>query len=126
MIISKAKKPVDPEIRIYFCLVFWAFFSFSRLVISKAFFSLVADKPIFVVGETGGELDLLIRDNPKAGWFCDIENKFQIAKKIDGIATCNLGELKGFPRQTIEKEYNFSTLGIKYVKLFKELLDKKN
>ena len=93
---------------------------------SKAFFSLVADKPIFVVGENGGELDLLIRDNPKAGWFCDIENKFQIAKKIDGIATCNLGELKGFPRQTIEKEYNFSTLGIKYVKLFKELLDKKN
>ncbi len=90
---------------------------------SKAFFSLAADKPIFVLGDTGGELDLLIKDNPKAGWFCDIGNKSHIAKKIDEIATCNLEELKGFPRQSIEKEYNFSMLSFKYVKLFKELMD---
>lgn len=90
---------------------------------SKAYFSLAADKPILVIGEPDSELDLLIKDNPKIGWFCDSRYRSLIAKKIDEIAKLNFSELQGLPRSVIENQYSYKAASDKYVSLIKDVLN---
>lgn len=90
---------------------------------SKAYFSLAADKPILVVGESDTELDLLIKENPEIGWFCNSSDISAIAKKIDEIADLDLSKLRGSPRGVIESYYNYQIVSERYVRLIKEMID---
>lgn len=51
---------------------------------SKSYFSLAANRPILVVGDTGSELDLVLRED-NAGWFIDSSNKDAVADLISEI-----------------------------------------
>ena len=90
---------------------------------SKAYFSLAADKPILVIGEPNGELELLIKDNPKIGWFCDSRDRLLISKKIDEISELDFSELQGCPRDVIKNLYSFQTASDRYVRLIKDMLN---
>jgi len=90
---------------------------------SKAFFSLTAEKPILVVGEQNAELDLLIKEYPKIGWFCDVSDSSLIAKKIDEIANLDFSNLKGFSWNVIKSHCSYKIASARYVSLIKDMLD---
>ena len=90
---------------------------------SKAYFSLAADKPILVIGETGAELELLINDNPGIGWFCDCHDRLMISKKIDEISELDFSELEGGPKGVIENLYGYQAACDRYVRIIEEMIN---
>lgn len=90
---------------------------------SKAYFSMAVDKPILVIGDIGSELDLLVRENPRIGWFCDCRDKFSIAETIDEIAEVDLSKLEGYPKEVIESFYNFQSASDRYVDIIEGMCE---
>jgi len=85
---------------------------------SKAYFALAADKPIFVISDTGSELERLLREK-RIGWHCEPGNAKTIADKIDNIsheiATVKLES----SRDLISTEYDSKLILKKFVKEIK-------
>ena len=73
---------------------------------SKAYFSMAADKPILVVGDTDTELDLLLRERPAVGWHCPAGDPQALARAIDSICDDDLTLRKGAPRRLVEQLFN--------------------
>lgn len=88
---------------------------------SKAYFSMAADKPLFVIGEAHSELYSLLNESPEIGWFCDSGNISLISKKIDAISELDLKKFKGKPLETITCSYNYNILKHKYTDLLDDL-----
>ena len=88
---------------------------------SKAYFSLAADKPIFVIGDKGAELELLINDNSNIGWYCASYNTTEVANMLDEICEIDLSKYHNKPRSVIANKYNYNAAKAQYVAIINEL-----
>ena len=88
---------------------------------SKAYFSLAADKPIFVIGDKGAELELLIKDNSNIGWYCASYNTTEVANMFDEICEIDLSKYHNKPRSVIANKYNYNAAKAQYVAIINEL-----
>jgi hypothetical protein len=76
-----------------------------------------------VIGETGGELELLINDNPEIGWFCDCHDRLMISKKIDEISELDFSKLEGASKGVIENLYSYQAACDRYVRTIEEMIN---
>jgi hypothetical protein len=72
---------------------------------SKAYFSLAANKPLFVIGDKGSELELMMADHA-VGWFCDSSNPQVIANLLESIESSDVLERAGRARKLAIKNYS--------------------
>lgn len=84
---------------------------------SKAYFSLAADKPVLVVGDVGAELELMIKENSRVGWFCESGNPDALARMIDDICEMDLSSIEGRPRKLIESSYDYDQAIRRYMSI---------
>lgn len=87
---------------------------------SKAYFSLAADKPIFVIGDKGSELELLIKENPSIGWYCSSFNTNEVANMLDQICEIDLSTYHKKPRSIIANQYSYQTAKTQYINIINE------
>ena len=88
---------------------------------SKAYFSLAADKPIFVIGDLDAELDLLLEENECIGWYCSSYSIGDIAKMLDDICDLDLSKYRNKPRNVIKNNYSYDSAISQYIKILNEL-----
>jgi glycosyltransferase involved in cell wall biosynthesis len=88
---------------------------------SKAYFSLAADKPIFVIGDLDAELDLLLEENEGIGWYCSSYSIGDIAKMLDNICDLDLSKYRNKPRSIIKNNYSYDSSISQYLKILNEL-----
>ena len=88
---------------------------------SKAYFSLAADKPIFVIGDLDAELDLLLEENECIGWYCSSYSIGDIAKMLDDICDLDLSKYRNKPRNIIKNNYSYDSAISQYIKILNEL-----
>ncbi|MDA9762927.1 glycosyltransferase family 4 protein [Gammaproteobacteria bacterium] len=88
---------------------------------SKAYFSLAADKPIFVIGDLDAELDLLLKENEGIGWYCSSYSSGDIAKMLDNICDQDLTKYRNKPRSIIKDNYSYHSSIAQYLKVLNEL-----
>ena len=88
---------------------------------SKAYFSLAADKPIFVIGDPDAELDLLLKENEGIGWYCSSYISGDIAKMLDNICDQDLTKYRNKPRTIIKNNYSYHSSISQYLKVLNEL-----
>ena len=88
---------------------------------SKAYFSLAADKPIFVIGDKGSELELLINENDFIGWYSSSFNSTEIAESIDKICDLDRSKFINKPRELINIKYNYNDAINEYISVINSL-----
>jgi hypothetical protein len=88
---------------------------------SKAYFSLAADKPIFVIGDKGAELESLIEDNEGIGWYCSSYNSAEVAKMFDEICELDLSTYHSKPRSVIKNQHSYHSAAAQYLSIINEL-----
>jgi glycosyltransferase involved in cell wall biosynthesis len=86
---------------------------------SKAYFSMAADKPLFVIGDNDTELSNLILENPRLGWFCEILDHEAFEAIVNRICSENLDIYKTIPRSFLVDHFSYKLAIRKYVKLIK-------
>jgi glycosyltransferase involved in cell wall biosynthesis len=86
---------------------------------SKAYFSMAADKPVLVIGDVGAELELMVRENPRVGWFCRSGDSDALARTIEGICEMDLTSITGQPRTLIESTYDCDQAIRRYMSILK-------
>lgn len=88
---------------------------------SKAYFSLAADKPIFVIGDKGAELESLIEENANIGWYCGSYDTAEVAKMFDEICDLDLSTYQNKPRNVIKNQHNYHSATAQYINIISEL-----
>ena len=88
---------------------------------SKAYFSLAADKPIFVIGDKGAELEYLINDNSSIGWYCASYNTTEVANMLDEICEIDLSTYHNKPRSVIANQHSYHSAKAQYITIINEL-----
>jgi glycosyltransferase involved in cell wall biosynthesis len=94
---------------------------FGLAVPSKAYFSLAADKPIFVIGDKGAELEYLINDNSNIGWYCASYNTAEVANMLDEICEIDLSAYHNKPRSVIANQHSYHSVKAQYINIINEL-----
>lgn len=88
---------------------------------SKAYFSMAADKPLFVIGDAGSELHEVIRENPEIGWFCAAGDVDGICAALRTAMTADLAALRGRPLSLATTVYSYESAMEKYRSLVAKL-----
>jgi glycosyltransferase involved in cell wall biosynthesis len=88
---------------------------------SKAYFSLAANKPLFVIGDKGSELELMMAEHD-VGWFCDSSNPQVIANILESIEHSDVLERAGRARKLAIENYSPQRALKQYDALVSELL----
>jgi glycosyltransferase involved in cell wall biosynthesis len=81
---------------------------------SKTYFSMAADKPVFVIGDAGSELHELMREHTDIGWFCEAGNVESIRASLQQAIDSDLGAMHGRPRLLAQTIYSYEAAMEKY------------
>ena len=94
---------------------------YGLAVPSKAYFSMAANKYLFVLGDENSELHRMISENPGLGWFVRSNDIEGIARQIEIICEEGIQKPPNKPLQVLSKDYSFNSISKKYLDIFSRL-----
>ena len=94
---------------------------YGLAVPSKAYFSMAANKYLFVLGDENSELHRMISENPGLGWFVRSNDIEGIARQIEIICEEGIQKPPNKPLQVLSRDYSFNSISEKYVDIFSRL-----
>ncbi len=94
---------------------------YGLAVPSKAYFSMAANKYLFVLGDENSEFHRMISENPGLGWFVRSNDIEGIARQIEIICEEGIQKPPNKPLQVLNKDYSFNSISEKYVDIFSKL-----
>ena len=94
---------------------------YGLAVPSKAYFSMAANKYLFVLGDENSELHRMISENPGLGWFVRSNDIEGIARQIEKICEEGIQKPPNKPLQVLSKDYSFNSISKKYLDIFSRL-----